>query len=147
MSSSKLYLAVIGVGGVGTCFLSQLASLPPHLRPSLIFISRSSKQLYNSSYAPVNASDLQSSSSKLLSVPGELTTYLSSAPGRVILVDNTSSQDVANAYPSFLRKGISVVTPNKKAFSGSLQLWNDIFSAVESSDGQAMVYHESSVGA
>ena len=147
MSSSKIYLAVIGVGGVGVCFLSQLSSLPSHLRPTLAFLSRSSKQLYNSQYSSVNPSDLQSSSSKLLSVPDDLITYLSSAPGKAILVDNTSSQDVANAYPSFLRRGISVVTPNKKAFSSSLQLWNDIFSAVESPQGNAMVYHESSVGA
>ncbi|OAP63139.1 hypothetical protein AYL99_02366 [Fonsecaea erecta] len=147
MSSPSIYLAVIGVGGVGTCFLSQVSSLPSRLRPSLIFLSRSSKQLYNTSYSPVSPSDLQSSSSKLLSIPDELVNYLSSAPGKVILVDNTSSQDVANAYPSFLQKGISVVTPNKKAFSGTLQLWNDIFSAVDQANGRAMVYHESSVGA
>ncbi|OQV05772.1 hypothetical protein CLAIMM_10446 [Cladophialophora immunda] len=147
MSSPSIYLAVIGVGGVGTCFLSQVSSLPARLRPTLIFLSRSSKQLYNTSYTPVSPSDLQASTSKLLSIPDELIKYLSSAPGKVILVDNTSSQDVANAYPSFLRKGISVVTPNKKAFSSSLQLWNDIFSAVDQANGQAMVYHESSVGA
>lgn len=146
MAASKLYLAVVGVGGVGTAFLSQLASLPSSLRPTLVFVSRSSKQLYTPSYEAVSASDLQSSTSKLLSL-SELTSYLSSAPGKAILVDNTSNQDVANAYPSFLRKGISVVTPNKKAFSGTLQLWTDIFDAVESSDGQALVYHESSVGA
>lgn len=146
MASSRLYLAVIGVGGVGTAFLSQVAGLPSSLRPTLIFVSRSSKQLYTSSYDAVSASDLQSSSSKILSL-SELTTYLSSAPGKTVLVDNTSNQDVANAYPSFLRKGISVVTPNKKAFSGTLQLWTDIFDAVSASGGQAMVYHESSVGA
>ncbi|KAL2436273.1 Homoserine dehydrogenase [Exophiala dermatitidis] len=146
MPASKLYLAVVGVGGVGTAFLSQLASLPSKLRPTLVFVSRSSKQLYTPSYGAVSVSDLQASTSKLLSLP-ELVDYLSSAPGKAILVDNTSNQDVANAYPSFLRKGISVVTPNKKAFSGTLQLWNDIFDAVESSDGQALVYHESSVGA
>jgi len=61
------------------------------------------------------------------------------------LVDNTSSQDVADKYPSFLASGISIVTPNKKAFSGSYKLWQDIFSAAESSG--AKVYHESSVGA
>lgn len=146
MSSSKLYLGVIGVGGVGTAFLSQLASLPSALRPTLVFVSRSSKQLYTPSYDAVSASDLSSSSSKLLSLP-ELTTYLSSAPGKSILVDNTSNQDIADAYPSFLRAGVSIVTPNKKAFSGPLKLWTDIFSAVDASNGQAMVYHESSCGA
>ncbi|KAK5065038.1 hypothetical protein LTR84_000873 [Exophiala bonariae] len=143
---SNLYLAVIGVGGVGQAFLSQVANLPSTLRPSLIFVSRSTKQLYNSSYSAVNASDLQSSSSKLLSL-SELSSYLSSAPGKTILVDNTSSQDVADSYPSFLSAGVSIVTPNKKAFSSNLKLWNDIFSAVDSSNGKALIYHESSVGA
>ena len=66
-----------------------------------------------------------------------------------MVVDNTSNQDVADAYPLFLKKGVSVVTPNKKAFSGSWQLWSDIFGAAYSSsnpDG-GLVYHESSVGA
>lgn len=143
---SNLYLAVIGVGGVGTAFLSQLSALPTSARPTLVFLSRSSKQLYSQNYSPVSATDLQSSTSKLLSIP-DLTKYLSAAPGKAIVVDNTSNQDVANAYPAFLRSGISVVTPNKKAFSGTLQLWTDIFSAVEQSNGKALVYHESSVGA
>lgn len=143
---SNLYLAVIGVGGVGQAFLSQLSNLPSSLRPSLVFISRSTKQLYNSSYSAINASDLQSSTSKLLSLP-ELSTYLSSAPGKAILVDNTSNQDIADAYPSFLRVGVSIVTPSKKAFSSNLQLWTDIFSAVDASNGKALVYHESSCGA
>lgn len=64
-------------------------------------------------------------------------------------MDNTSSQDVANTYPSFLLKGISVVTPNKKAFSGPLGLWRDIFSAASSATNpdRGLIYHESSVGA
>lgn len=48
--------------------------------------------------------------------PQEIVSYLSAAPGRAVLVDNTSDQSLANAYPLFLRAGISVVTPNKKAF-------------------------------
>jgi homoserine dehydrogenase len=47
-----------------------------------------------------------------------------------------------------LKKGISVVTPNKKAFSGSYQLWNDIFSAAANGQGAGgYIFHESSVGA
>lgn len=146
MSSQNLYLAIIGVGGVGTAFLSQLTALPSSLRPSLIFVSRSTKQLYTPTYQPITPLDLNNSTSAILSLP-ELVKYLSSAPGKTILVDNTSSQPVAESYPLFIRAGISVVTPNKKAFSSSLQLWNDIFSAVDAAKGQAMVYHESSVGA
>jgi len=64
-------------------------------------------------------------------------------------VDNTSNQDVAESYPLFLREGISVVTPNKKAFSGSWQLWSDIQTSAWSPDKPSggFVYHESSCGA
>ena len=74
-------------------------------------------------------------------------------PGPTILVDNTSSQEVADAYPDILRRGISIVTPNKKAFSSDLALWNAIQSAsyrpIPPYDTQmrGLVYHESSVGA
>jgi len=74
--------------------------------------------------------------------------YLSGAPGPVILVDNTSDNNVAAAYPLFLSRGIHVVTPNKKAFSSDISLWNDIFAASSSGTGTGgFVYHESSCGA
>ena len=141
---SKINVAIIGVGGVGTALISQLKSLPANIQPTIVFISRSNKQLYSSSYTPVDSSDLQSSTNNLLSLP-ELASYLSSAPNRAVVVDNTSNQSVAEAYTTFLSKGISVITPNKKAFSSSLSLWKSIFSSAEKA--HAMVYHESSVGA
>ena len=66
------------------------------------------------------------------------------------MVDNTSNQSVASEYPTFLRAGISIVTPNKKAFSDSWALWADIFAAAANSGANTsggLVYHESSVGA
>ena len=74
--------------------------------------------------------------------------YLSNAPDKVILVDNTSNQEIADSYPLFLRKGISIVTPNKKAFSSTYQLWTDIFGAAANGIGNGgYIFHESSVGA
>ncbi|RMD41532.1 hypothetical protein DV735_g3622, partial [Chaetothyriales sp. CBS 134920] len=140
----QVFVAIIGVGGVGAAFLSQLSSLPSAIRPALIFVSRSSKQLYHPSYTPVSPADLQTSTSPLLSLP-DLASYLASAPGRAVVVDNTSSQAVAEAYPVFLNKGVAVITPNKKAFSSSLQLWREIWAPVR--EGRALCYHESSVGA
>lgn len=60
-------------------------------------------------------------------------------------MDNTSDLNLARSYPTFLKKGISVVTPNKKGFSDDLSLWKDIFASA--SEGKAYVYHESTVGA
>lgn len=76
--------------------------------------------------------------------PKEIAAYLASAPGRAILVDNTSDLTIAQAYPLFLKQGISVVTPNKKGFSEDLALWNDIFASAE--QGNALVYHQCTVG-
>jgi homoserine dehydrogenase len=74
--------------------------------------------------------------------------YLSRAPGPVVLVDNTSNQDIANSYPNFLAKGIHIVTPNKKAFSASMALWDAIFAASASaSPTGGHMQHEASCGA
>ena len=104
--------------------------------------------LYNKDYSELNIetafSTLEKEGSPLPSIP-ETIEYLAGAPHKVILVDNTSATSLAEAYPQFLAKGISIITPNKKAFSGSYQLWQDIFQTAKSSG--ALVYHESSVGA
>ncbi|KAI2628810.1 homoserine dehydrogenase-domain-containing protein [Hypoxylon sp. NC1633] len=147
---NKVFVAVIGAGGVGKCFLSQLEVLSkrrPTPKLSLCYISTSKKALFNSDYSisiDNVLQDLAASTNAPLGLP-QVAEYLATAPSKVILVDNTSSQDVADTYPYFLSRGISIVTPNKKAFSGSYKLWQDIFTAAATSG--AKVYHESSVGA
>jgi homoserine dehydrogenase len=114
----------------------------------LILLSRSKKIIYSTKYTPLPYENLSTSLANSTQEPlalHKIIEYLAAAPSRVILVDNTSSQEVADVYPEFLSKGISIVTPNKKAFSGSYKLWQDIFSAAGKSG--AKVYHESSVGA
>ncbi|MCJ1228506.1 hypothetical protein MMC12_005167 [Toensbergia leucococca] len=153
-SSERVYIAVIGVGGVGSHFLSQLTHLTTqHPYLSLILISRSTKCLFVEDFShslnPKTWShDLAASTQPVLGLQSILE-YLLNVPGKCILVDNTSNQDVANSYPSFLRKGISIVTPNKKAFSGPYSLWQDIFSAAHTAPNPTggLIYHESSVGA
>ncbi|KAF2769679.1 hypothetical protein EJ03DRAFT_91783 [Teratosphaeria nubilosa] len=157
---STLYLAVIGVGGVGKAFLHQLHHLQTRLRQrnppthlNLILLRRSTTQILSSSFQPLDTStvldQLHQSQQPLLPLP-ELLDYLHTAPGKVILVDNTSDQTLAASYPSILQKGISIVTPNKKAFSDSHALWSDIFSAAANGTGSpnnGYVFHESTVGA
>ncbi|KAI9824802.1 MAG: hypothetical protein M1832_001630 [Thelocarpon impressellum] len=156
LATKRVYVAVIGAGGVGRCFLSQLQGLssrlsnstpPTHL--SLILLSRSSSILYSEDFRglPIASweADLAASKQAHLPLP-DIIDFLAAAPGKVVLVDNTSSQDVADEYPLFLQRGISVVTPNKKAFSGSYELWQDVFGAAGTRGG-GLVFHESTVGA
>ncbi|KAH8426937.1 homoserine dehydrogenase [Aspergillus melleus] len=151
--ASPIYLGVIGVGGVGSAFLNQLARLPN--APQLILLARSTQTLLSPTpaYSPSipATSDWQAAvSTPSLTKSGalsadEIASYLSAAPGRSILVDNTSDPALAASYPTFLRRGISIVTPNKKGFSSDLALWKDIFASA--AQGNALVYHESTVGA
>ncbi|KAI6379417.1 hypothetical protein MCOR25_002001 [Pyricularia grisea] len=155
-SPKQVHIAIIGAGGVGKCFLSQLQALAkrrPSPQLSLCYISTSKKALFNEDYSEVYSltsgsadlvSSLAASTREPLATP-QLVNYLASAPAKVVLVDNTSSQAVADSYPQFLSRGVSVVTPNKKAFSGSYDLWRNIFAAAAQTG--AKVYHESSVGA
>lgn len=153
-SAKQVYIGIIGAGGVGKAFLSQLELLAK--RPSgpklvLCYISTSSKSLYHSNYTPLDISSaisqLQANSVGAPPALPKVVEYLASVPSgsKAVLIDNTSSQDVAESYPAFLSRGVSVVTPNKKAFSGSYKLWQDIFGAAAASG--AKVYHESSCGA
>ncbi len=113
-----------------------------------MYISTSKKAVFSQDYAPIALNSvlptLAASSAAPLGLDA-LATYLSAGNTSAVLVDNTSSQDVADAYPTFLSRGISIVTPNKKAFSGSYKLWQDIFKA--SAQSGAPMFHESSVGA
>lgn len=136
---------------MGACFVDQLAYLAKHrtsTRICLCYIAIIDRALYHNDYSPI---DLENAISALEldgfdppKIP-EIVRYLSSTPSKVVVVDNTSSGQLAQAYPLFLQNGISIVTPNKKAFSGSYQLWEEIFSAAASAG--SFVYHESSVGA
>ncbi|KAF2191428.1 hypothetical protein K469DRAFT_656317 [Zopfia rhizophila CBS 207.26] len=153
----QVFVAVIGAGGVGKCFLSQLSHLASNLSRSpsaptylsLILLSTSKKSLHHADYRSLNnwEAELAASTTPPLPLP-QLAEYLVKAPGKVVLVDNTSNQEISEAYPLFLKKGISIVTPNKKAFSSTYQLWTDIFNAAANGQGGGgYVFHESSVGA
>lgn len=140
-------VAVIGAGVVGKSFLAQLAALKSKsITYNLIFLSTSRKALISSDYKPLdiaNALDLLKTSSQPSLSIADLIAYLKESRLPVILVDNTSNEDLAKSYPQFVENGISIATPNKKAFSGSFKLWNEIFN----NSGSGLVYHEASVGA
>lgn len=140
-----------GTGGVGSCFLSQLAWLSKNLHShslNLCYIAMIDKALYHPDYAAIDidtaSPTLEAKGTSPPAIP-TIVDYLAAAPHKVILVDNTSANSLAEAYPTFLRRGITIITPNKKAFSGSYELWQDIFNSAVT--GGSFVYHESSVGA
>lgn len=138
-----LNLAIVGVGLVGSELLHQIASLSAkHTQKFKIILIASSKHtLVN----PQNDWKNALSSAPQIDVLDHLIKQKKTFTGATVLIDNTSSDTVASTYPSFLKAGISIVTPNKKAFSGSLKLWEEILAA--QTEGDAKLLNESTVGA
>lgn len=119
---------------------------------NVILIGRSSKALISKDYSPISLesweSELASGSLKngVMNSTGDISAFLERSPEPAILVDNTSSETLANAYPFLIDQGISIVTPNKKAFSSDLGLWSSIFKSALKPKG-GLVYYEATVGA
>lgn len=144
-----LNVAVIGVGLVGKEFISQLLSLPS---TSFRVVSVSSSTRTYFSAQGITASSWHGALSKSSAKPdlpkllAELTVLTPHGkPSRAVVVDNTSSELVAAFYPEFLKAGIHVITPNKKAWSGELSLWQKIELATK--EGDSKVLGEATVGA
>ena len=151
--SSAIDVAVIGVGLVGSAVLKQLATVPSLSALKVVALQNSRKTLLAAPGQHLALdhwqAQLETSSSSALSLEqlvSELQAIQAKNRRHIAVVDNTSNDTVAGFYPSFLRAGFSVVTPNKKAFSGSV----DLFSAMEEAkenDARPLVYQESTVGA
>ena len=143
-------VAVVGVGLVGSEFIRQLQALPSSHPFRLVSLSSSKTAVYDPNGIPPTADwrTLLRASSTPTPSPSDLANTLGQlvrSDNAVVLVDNTSAPSVAGAYPAFLRAGVHVVTPNKKAFSGAHALYEQIVAA--SRESGAKYLHESTVGA
>lgn len=143
-----------GAGGVGKAFISQLAQYAKTSPRSIstILIQRTTQAIISRDYTPLDLDPTIYANLPIttpLSFPDETLEFLTSAPGPVILVDNTSSPTLATSYPIFLSRGISIVTPNKKGFSDTIGLWDAIYaaSANNGKPNAGYVFHEATVGA
>jgi hypothetical protein len=143
---APLSVAIVGVGLVGSELISQLLCLPSPSPFKVVSLTSSKRTVYSKDGLSVTpetwTSTLSSSSDKpdLLALAQQLSTL-----DRAVLVDNTAAQYVAELYPEFLKRGVHVVTPNKKAFSGSQQLYDKILKT--SRESGARWLNESTVGA
>ncbi|CAH6718690.1 homoserine dehydrogenase [[Candida] jaroonii] len=138
-------VAIIGSGVVGSAYINQLKNLTSSIGFKVIYLARSSKEaLFSKDYSPVDLSTYKSAASQPVLSLSDLNEFLKNSGKPTILVDNTSNETIANFYPNFIKSGISIATPNKKAFSSDISVWNEIF---ESSKTGGLVGHEATVGA
>jgi len=145
-------VSVVGVGLVGSEFVRQLQALPSPHPFRLISLSSSKTTLFNADGIPpstdwralLRASSTTTKQDHVADLQRQLPTLVR-ADNAVVFVDNTASASVAETYPALLRAGVHVITPNKKAFSGSQNLYDQIVAA--SREGGAKFLHEATVGA
>lgn len=140
-------VAIIGSGVVGSAFINQLKNLKHAIDFKVVYLARSSKEaLFSNDYSPVDLNTYKTVTGQPILGLSELAEYLKKSGKPTILVDNTSNEGIANSYANFIKNGISIATPNKKAFSSDIATWNDIFSSSDQA-GAGLVYHEATVGA
>lgn len=150
MSSPKRTpVALIGLGGVGKAVLGQLLSPPlsSKFRVAVIANSRKYAVLPAKTDPPLTPESCIDAlaKGKDLDVPSIISTLSTLPDGPSIFVDSTASETIAQLYPTILQMNISVVTPNKKATSSALALYQGILSAQEKAGTR--FYGESTVGA
>ncbi|KAJ3077989.1 hypothetical protein HK102_004814 [Quaeritorhiza haematococci] len=151
-------IALIGPGLVGSELLSQLAAHQSRLSAAastttthfnLVALANSKRMLLSPTPLPLDswATAFSSSSATTTLDLTKLADHCAQPSlSPCVVVDCTSSDAVAGCYPAWVRKGLHVVTPNKKGFSGGLGLWKEIREA-QRVKGAGRVYHESTVGA
>ena len=160
-------LKTSGFGGVGRSFIKQLEALRDRLAATPDPIELRWIASANSKHVHLNTSGGIDFGSDWLgqlnkSPPpsrDELVDFLASSPAPVVFVDCTAAAPVAGSYAELLARGISVVTPNKLAFSGGLGPWDEVWAAARNGTagaagaggrgarGKGYLFHEGTVGA
>jgi len=152
LSPHTVSIGLIGPGVVGGVLLDQLASQIERLSRDLNLDLRvrgimSSKHMYLASSEI--ALDNWRETFKSRGEPADLTKFGQHVNAdylpHAIIIDCSSSAEVAARYPGWLASGIHIVTPNKKANSADLDLYARVHDARR--QGAAHYLYEATVGA
>jgi len=152
LSAKTLSIGLLGPGNVGAEFLRQLHSRTDWLRDKFNLdlriraIGRSKTMLLGERRIDLagwrEAFDAQGVDFDLDRFVGHVRTdHLPHA----VIIDCTSNDDIASSYAGWLRQGIHVVTPNKKAFSGPASYYEELQRSAR--EGGSHYYYETTVGA
>jgi len=122
LSNQTLSIGVIGPGLIGSTFLDQVAGEAEHLKKSfgvdlrLRGISRSRRMILSENNMEMSNWRGLLDNSKVSTSIEEFASHINSEyiPHRVI-VDCTSSEGIPANYLDWIKKGIHIITPNKKA--------------------------------
>ncbi|MEP6547502.1 MAG: bifunctional aspartate kinase/homoserine dehydrogenase I [Gammaproteobacteria bacterium] len=151
LSPNTLSIGLIGPGTVGRVLLAQIQTQIERLRALNLDLRvrgiASSKRML----LEENAVDLNRWAERFeaASEPLDLEKFADHMQAdyipHAVIIDCTASAEVGNSYAAWLKRGIHVVTPNKKANSGSLPYYRELQAAGRAS-GTHYLY-EATVGA
>jgi aspartokinase/homoserine dehydrogenase 1 len=151
ISPNVVSVGIIGSGLIGKTLIKQLKEELSRLKSENIIIKvtgiTNSKKMITSE----SAIDLDSWEGGLLSSYSkdlDLTVFanhINSPLSHSVIIDCTSSEEVAKNYPAWLAQGLHVITPNKKSNSGKLELYQEIKDARTQSN--KFFLYETTVGA
>jgi len=151
LSAKTVSIGVLGPGLVGGTLLDQIASALPHLREKFNLdlrvraIGSSKKMLLDEQRIDLKhwrdtlKKGVATDTDKL--VDHLQTDYLPHS----VLIDCSASQAVADRYAEWLKRGIHVITPNKRAHSGPIAYYQDLKRL--SSGRRTHFLYEATVGA
>jgi bifunctional aspartokinase / homoserine dehydrogenase 1 len=153
LSDLTLSIGVIGTGVVGGELLDQLASQAERLRAEhgldlrVRGICTSSRMLLGERRLPLDGwRDALASDEAEDADPERFAAHVAAEHlPHTVLIDCTASDAVARQYPQWLRRGIHVITPNKRASTAELAFHRELQQARRQS-GRHYLY-ETTVGA
>ncbi|EIK0771569.1 bifunctional aspartate kinase/homoserine dehydrogenase I [Vibrio alginolyticus] len=150
-SKHFLDVFVVGIGGVGGELVDQIERQQAKLAEKGIVIrvcglANSKGLLLDSEGLPLEHwRDRMSAATEEFSLARLISLVQRNHIINPVLVDCTSSEDIANQYADFLAAGFHVVTPNKKANTASMAYYHQLRGVARSSRRKLM--YETTVGA
>ena len=152
LSATTISVGVIGTGVVGATFIDQIAQQTERLRARFNVdirvrgIARSKRMLLGERRVELdNWRDELAGSSQQTDFEEFVAHVAADHLPHAVIVDCTADDGLAASYPAWLAQGIHVITPNKKAFSGDLELYRSL--ATSAQEGGSHYLYETTVGA
>lgn len=150
-SSRRLSLFIAGPGLIGKTLLKQIRDQVPVLKKQnaidveVIGIANSRRMIENIGGIDLNSWNGLLESTDATMLPVTIRSLFRRATGTLAFVDCTASDTIGSLYPDLLSSGVSIVTANKKALTGSWKEFVAMNNAMELSGAQLL--YEATVGA
>jgi len=152
LSSKTISIGLIGTGTVGGALLRQLRKQAERLASDFNLdlrvraIARSKKMLLGERRIPLDTWESEYDNNAVALDFDAFERHV--APDHLphaVIIDCTASDEIANRYAGWLERGIHIVTPNKKAFSGPFDYYRELQQKAQ--QGSAHFLYETTVGA